>query len=108
MMAGAPPPAPVDWLDRFRQALAEAIGEGAPSLGTFSRRLPVSTRSLQRRLAEYGTSWRAELESARRHRAHRAFQDGTRNLDRLARQLGYADPRSVRRALRRWESPPAT
>jgi AraC-like DNA-binding protein len=102
--ATLPRPASVDWLDLFLQALAEVIGEGAPSLDTLSRRLAVSTRSLQRRLAEYGTSWRAELESARRHRAQRAFQNGTGSLNRLPHQLGYADPRSVRRALRRWDT----
>jgi hypothetical protein len=52
--ATLPRPASVDWLDLFRQALAEAIGEGAPSLDTLSRRLAVSTRSLQRRLS---SSW---------------------------------------------------
>lgn len=106
--ATLPRSAPADWLDFFRQVLAEAIGEGAPSLDTLSRRLAVSTRSLQRRLAEHGTSWRTELQTARRHRAQRAFQNGTPSVTRLARQLGYADPRSVRRALRRWDNGTAT
>jgi AraC-like DNA-binding protein len=106
--ATLPRPVPAVWLDYFRQALAEAIGDSTPSLAALSRRLAVSTRSLQRRLAEHGTSWRAELEAARRDRAQRAFRDGAPSADRLARQLGYADPRSVRRALRRWDNPTAT
>lgn len=106
--ATLPRPEPADWLDYFRQALAEAIGDSTPSLAALSRRLAVSTRSLQRRLAEHGTSWRAELEKARRHRAQRAFQDGAPSATRLAHELGYADPRSVRRALRHWDSRTAT
>jgi len=33
----------------------------------------------------------------------RLAQIGPPSMTRLARQLGYADPRSVRRALRRWD-----
>lgn len=98
-----PRPQPMDWLGRFRQVLAETIGEGSISVNALARRLAVSTRTLQRRLAEYGTTWRAELETARQHRAQQAVAAGPPNPARLARQLGYADPRSVRRALRRWE-----
>lgn len=92
-----------DWLDVFRQTLTEVIGDSTPSLDMLSRRLAVSIRTLQRRLAEHGTSWRAELEGARQRRAQRVLQDGVPSATRLARHLGYADPRSVRRALRRWE-----
>lgn len=102
--ATLPRPAPADWLELFRQTLTEALGDSTPSLDSLSRRLAVSTRTLQRRLAEHGTCWRAELETARRHCAQRAIQDGAPSVTRLAHQLGYADPRSVRRALRRWES----
>jgi AraC-like DNA-binding protein len=65
--------------------------------------LAISVRTLQRRLAEHGTTWRAELQAARQDRARTAFQASPPSMTRLARQLGYADPRSVRRALRRWD-----
>jgi AraC-like DNA-binding protein len=97
-------PKPVDWLGRFRQVLAEAIDEGRISAEVLARRLALSTRTLQRRLAEHDTTWRAELDTARRQRAQRAVAGGPPSAARLARQLGYADPRSVRRALRRWEN----
>jgi AraC-like DNA-binding protein len=106
--ATLPRPVPAAWLDLFRQALNEAIADSAPSLEALSRRLAVSTRSLQRKLSEHGTSWRAELEAARRDRAQQAFQDGPPSASRLARELGYADPRSVRRALHRWNNQTAT
>jgi AraC-like DNA-binding protein len=102
--ATLPQPQPAYWLNHFRQVLADAIEDSTPSLDSLARRLVVSTRTLQRRLAEYGTTWRTELETARQHRAQRAFQDGASSMTRLASQLGYSDPRSVRRALRRWDS----
>jgi AraC-like DNA-binding protein len=97
-----PRPRPADWLSQFREALAEALDDREPSLNTAARRLAVSVRTLQRRLAEHGTTWRAELETARQHRARQMLQDGTPGTARLARHLGYSAPRSLRRAVQRW------
>lgn len=50
---------------------------------------------------------RAELDAERRRSADDAArQRGTLDLTRLARQLGYADPRSASRTLRRWHDRP--
>jgi len=97
------PPRPATWQERFAQLLDEALDHGSPELGEVARRLFVSRRTLQRRLAEQGTSWRAELDSARRRRA---LANGGAPITPggLARRLGYAAPRSARRALRRWDS----
>jgi AraC-like DNA-binding protein len=103
--ASVPPPAAATWHDHFRLQLSQAIEQGSPSLAALARRMSLSTRTLQRRLAEHGTSWRAELEAARQHHARRARQAGSPTMTLLASQLGYADPRSARRALRRWDTP---
>jgi AraC-like DNA-binding protein len=91
------------WYEQFRQRLGEAIETGGPSLDAIARSLAVSRRTVQRRLADRGTTWRAELDSARRCRAQQAREAGATGT-KLARELGYADPRSVRRALRRWNN----
>jgi AraC-like DNA-binding protein len=91
------------WYEQFRRRLGEAIETGRPSLDGIARSLALSRRTVQRRLADQGTTWRAELDSARRCRAQQAREAGTTST-RLARQLGYADPRSVRRAQRRWDN----
>jgi AraC-like DNA-binding protein len=95
------PPRPADWLGHFRQVLSDTLKDGAPSLDAVALRLAVSARTLQRRLAEHGTTWRAELQAVRHQRAEQALHNGSASMSRLARELGYADPRSVRRALRR-------
>jgi AraC-like DNA-binding protein len=97
----APRPLPT-WHEHFQQQLAEAIDHGNPTLDTLAHRLALSTRTLQRQLAERGTTWRAELDAARQRRAQHARQADAANMADLARQLGYSDPRSARRALRRW------
>ncbi|HKT00616.1 MAG TPA: AraC family transcriptional regulator ligand-binding domain-containing protein [Rugosimonospora sp.] len=93
----------VTWFERFRELLAESIEQGRPTLGALALRLAVSVSTLQRRLAEHGTSFRAELEAARQRQVAQARQVGRNNSAEMASALGYADPRSVRRALRRWE-----
>jgi AraC-like DNA-binding protein len=96
------PAPPVTWYERFQQLLDEALDAASPSLGAMARQLAMSARTLQRRLADHGTTWREELDAARRRRvADAGLADGP-DAARLARQLRYADPRSVRRALRRW------
>lgn len=97
---------PHSWYGRFRLLLAEAVDHGSPSLGAVAQRMAVSTRTLQRQLAAHGTTWRAELDELRRSRAQQAHHDGTVSVGSLARHLGYSDPRSARRALRRWDIPP--
>jgi AraC-like DNA-binding protein len=99
-----PAPPPATWYERFQQLVDEALAVSSPSLAETARHLTISTRTLQRRLADYGTTWRAELDAARRRRAQSARLEGVPDTTKLARQLGYADPRSVRRALRRWDS----
>jgi AraC-like DNA-binding protein len=103
--ATMPPPPVASWQEHFRRLLAESLNDGSQSLDTLARRLAVSRRTLQRQLAEHGTSWRAELDAARRRRAQDARQRGTTDLARLARHMGYADPRSASRALRQWRDP---
>jgi AraC-like DNA-binding protein len=96
-----PPPPDATWQQHFRLLLAEALDDGSLSLSAIARRMTISPRTLQRQLAEHGTTWRSELDAARRRRA-----DLLRHGDpaSLARHLGYAHPRSASRAIRRWAS----
>ncbi|MGW0354993.1 AraC family transcriptional regulator ligand-binding domain-containing protein [Nocardia nova] len=90
------------WPDRVQRALAKALPERDATLETVARRLAVSPRTLQRRLAESGTSWRRELDRARRAVAGTLAETTTQSA--LASRLGYSDARALRRAARRWKS----
>jgi len=102
--ASLPTPPPVTWQGYFLRHLARSIEAGSPSLERVARQMAISPRTLQRQLAEHGTTWRAELDAARHSRAVKARQSGTASTAALARQLAYSDPRSVRRARRRWDN----
>ena len=97
-----PAPAAASWQEYFRQHVAEALRDGQPSLDALARRLRMSPRTLQRRLAEDETTWRGELDAVRRQLAARIAPSAVPGDTRLASQLGYASTRSVRRARRRW------
>jgi AraC-like DNA-binding protein len=90
------------WTDQVRRLLAEHLHRPALSLRTVARMLAVSARTLQRRLAEEGTSWSAEIDAARRERATRLLREGAKR-DVTAARVGYSESRALRRALRRWQ-----
>ncbi|BDU02857.1 AraC family transcriptional regulator [Nocardia sputorum] len=95
-------------LESFRIALAAAIDDRDASLGAVARRLAVSTRSLQRRLSEQDTTWRAEYDLARYERARVLLAEGRSTTAAIAGRLGFADDRALRKAYRRWSgSPPS-
>ncbi|WP_454198196.1 helix-turn-helix transcriptional regulator [Nocardia sp. Marseille-Q1738] len=60
------------WSERVATAIDAALADDTISLASVARRLAVGPRTLQRRLAEEGTTWRRELDSARRRRLHDA------------------------------------
>lgn len=98
-------PAPSDhsaWSESVRQILASRLDGPSLSLRSVARILAVSTRTLQRRLAEEGTSWRAELDAVRRDRAAQLLGQGVTHQV-TATRLGYAGSRALRRARRRWD-----
>ncbi|MFQ6326887.1 AraC family transcriptional regulator ligand-binding domain-containing protein [Nocardia sp. CWNU-33] len=96
-------PRVVTWRDRLHAELLGMIGEGPVIVDDLARRLVTSRRSLQRRLAEEGTSWKGELDRARRAYLQTMDEPMATKSD-IARRLGYSDARSFDRASRRWPS----
>jgi AraC-like DNA-binding protein len=89
------------WTAAVREILFADLDRPALSLPSAARRLAVSERTLQRRLADEGTSWRAEIDAARRERAVQLLRQGTTS-EVTAAHLGYSGSRALRRAWRRW------
>lgn len=68
-----------------------------------SRALNTSLRSLQRRLAQEGTSFKEILDEARHQLAVRYVRDSELPLREITGRLGFSDPGNFARAFRRWE-----
>jgi Arabinose-binding domain of AraC transcription regulator, N-term len=87
----------------LREVIAGQLPGGRPSLADAARELSVSPRTLQRRLCASGTTWRAELDAVRRDQAAGLHPLETGSEARAAR-LGFAESRSLRRAMNRWDA----
>ncbi|MEV6059735.1 AraC family transcriptional regulator ligand-binding domain-containing protein [Nocardia asteroides] len=90
-----------DPLDAFRIALAAALDAGDPALARVATSLAMSQRTLQRHLAEHGTSWRDELDRLRYERA-RVLLDQGHTTATVAERLAFTDDRALRKAFHRW------
>jgi AraC-like DNA-binding protein len=87
------------WSSRVCRLLAEPR-PSLPSLVEVAVSLAVSPRTLQRRLADEGTSFQALFQRVGLELAE--LQAGFQPADRVAERLGYSDQRAFERALRRW------
>jgi AraC-like DNA-binding protein len=79
-------------------------GRGLRSLEEVAHLLHVSERTLKRRLAAEGVSFRTLLEAERRERALSLLASPEMPLSRIAGTLGYASLSNFERAFRRWTS----
>jgi AraC-like DNA-binding protein len=95
-------PAPEDTLGRVRQAVREAARAGEFTLEAAARRLGITPRTLQRKLAEGGTTFKAEIDEARRLLAVSLVGQPQLSLHEIAFLLGFSEPAPFHRAFRRW------
>jgi AraC-like DNA-binding protein len=84
-----------------RRAISERMASGTPQLPEIAVELGLSGRTLQRRLLERGTTFRALIDEVRRQRTLELLAAGAA-AEGIAEAVGFAEPRSFRRAFRRW------
>jgi AraC-like DNA-binding protein len=85
----------------LRRAIVGALPAGA-QVDEVARALHMSVRTLQRKLAESGTSYRAVLDTLRSGLAREYLADDTVSICEVALLLGFSDQRSFHRAFERW------
>lgn len=73
-----------------------------PSMPTIADELHIEARTLRRRLAAEGTSFRALLDEVRRQRAIEMLATEA-GVEEIASQLGYAETANFTHAFKRWE-----
>jgi len=95
-------PAGDDVTIEIRRAIMSRIPQGETGIQSVARSLATSTRSLQRRLSEAGTSYQELLDSTRREAATRYLQDRRLSIGEVAYLLGYSEPPAFHRAFKRW------
>jgi len=88
--------------ERARAVLLEALPSGQLSLESVARRLGTSGRSLQRRLREEGTSFKAVVQRTRESLARHYLAETRHSSSEIAYLLGFGDPTSFFRAFHSW------
>lgn len=84
-----------------RAAIAASLQQGDASLQNTARLLGVSVRSLQRHLAEIGTSYSEIVAEVRLDTACHLLVDSNERIADIALRLGYAGPSSFSRIFMR-------
>lgn len=89
-------------VEQVRREIAHALREGEPDIGKVSGKLNCSSRTLQRRLTQAGTSFRSELNLVRHQLAEGYLRDQRLQVVDIALLLGYSEHSAFTRAYREW------
>lgn len=87
---------------RVKARLVDMLPSGAVSEQAVADVLHLSLRSLQRRLKEEGTSYKALLDETRRDLAVEYVRGARLSVSEIAYLLGFSEPGNFSRAFRRW------
>ncbi|QGZ41569.1 AraC-like DNA-binding protein [Pseudoduganella flava] len=98
-LAHAQPPS---FQARVQEIVAALLPKGPPHRDTVAAQLMMSERTLQRRLAEEGTSFSQLVDDTRRELARQMLAAGDRSLKAASFQLGFSEPSAFHRACKRW------
>jgi AraC-like DNA-binding protein len=89
-------------LDTVRHEIQTQLPQRAADVHRVARKLHMSTRTLQRRLAERDTSFQALLDQVRQELARQHAASKRLSTREIAYLLGYSDARAFVRASKRW------
>lgn len=90
-----------DFPSRIRARIAQDLETGPRDPASVAKRCGISERTLRRRLADAGTTYRALLDDVREEHALSWLSEG-QPVTRVAQRLGFSDATSFARAFRRW------
>ncbi|MDH3714517.1 MAG: AraC family transcriptional regulator [Gammaproteobacteria bacterium] len=89
-----------DLVTRLRTLLIEQLPSGPPNQTTVARELHMSTRNLQRRLADENTTFRELVEEVRKELAQQYLREQHRSIGEIAYLLGFSEPSNFTRFFR--------
>lgn len=87
---------------RVRIQVSQSLSEGVPAIGDVGRRLGMSARTLQRRLADQGYTYQGLVDDARRELSERLLRQTEYSVSDIAFLTGFSEQSAFTRAFRRW------
>ena len=91
-----------DIVNRTRVAILDCLNDGKATESLVASELAMSSRQLNRRLKEEGSSFRNLLLECRLELAEQYLSDSSLSLTEISFLLGFAEASSFSRAFRRW------
>ena len=91
-----------DVVARCKAAILEHLTSGEMPEKEAAVQLHMSPRTLQRKLAEAGTSYKSLVDATRKDLALRYIDDPLRSVTDITFALGFSGPSSLTRAFKRW------
>jgi AraC-like DNA-binding protein len=86
----------------LRAWVVDQLDKGAPSIELAAAHMNMSTRNLQRKLADESTSLAAIVDDIRQSEAQRRLKHTQDSLTAIALDLGFSDASAFSRACKRW------
>jgi len=97
-----PTPKKSDIVHDVRELVVDRLAKGTVNLDTVAAQLNMSSKTLERRLAERDTTFSAVLDDIRSGLAKRYLGDTDLRLDQIAYLTGYSEAAALVRAFKRW------
>ncbi len=101
LILGARPKAD-DFVFEVKQLITTLLNSGQPKIDTVAQELGMSSRTLMRRLAEDGVTYKGLLDEVRRKLALQYLKDRRISLKQVAYLLGYSEVSAFYHAFHRW------
>ncbi|GAD86940.1 AraC family transcriptional regulator [Nocardia asteroides NBRC 15531] len=98
----APDLATPEYTAQVHSTLAQSLGTATLDIAAVAGLLAMHPRTLQRKLADEGTSFNTVLDDVRRGAAKRLLTTTDLPLSQVAAMVGFAEPASLTRSARRW------
>ena len=87
---------------QVKREVAKELATGEPQQQVVARRMAMTPRTMQRRLATEGATFAAIVEAVRRERAELLMRDSKLTASEVGFLLGFSEPAAFFRAFRRW------
>jgi AraC-like DNA-binding protein len=97
-----PTPRKQDLVHDVRDLIIDKLTKGGAQFDEIARELNMSSKTLERRLAERDTTFSALLDEIRSTIAKRYLRETDSRLDQIAYLTGFSEPAALVRAFKRW------
>jgi len=101
-MVVGPTPRKHDIVHDVRELIIDKLTKGTAQLDEIARELNMSSKTMERRLAERATTFSALLEEVRSTLAKRYLRESDYRLEQIAYLTGFSEPAALVRAFKRW------